>query len=59
MEEVFDQTWHRRTFNGDSYTPAGTTYLSVAERFAALCWEVLMEHRVTPNDLRLVMFFDN
>lgn len=52
MEEVFDQTWHRRTFGA-------TTYLSVIERFVALCWEVLMEHRVAPNDLRLVMFFDN
>lgn len=59
MEEVFDQTWHRRTFKGDSYTPEGATYLSVVERFVALCWDVLMEHRVTPQNLRLVMFFDN
>ena len=34
-------------------------YLSVVERFVALCWDVLMEHRVTPQNLRLVMFFDN
>ncbi len=59
MEEVFDQTWHRRTLKGDSYTPEGTTYLSVAERFVTLCWEVLMEHKVQPRHLRFVMFFAN
>lgn len=53
MEEVFDQTWHHRR------TPGGSTYLSTAEGFVTLCWEVLMEHRVEPMDLRLAMFFDN
>lgn len=59
MEEVFDQTWHRRILNENDYTPAGTTYLSAIEWFVTLCWEVLMEQKVHPHHLRLVMFFDN
>jgi len=62
LEELFDQRWHTREFTGESVRKDAnnrTTYLSLARRLLDLAWDVLMEEKVHPQDMRLVMFLDN